>query len=192
MSSIRLKLIRTVKNVFTGTILEQKQKVFLREATGLVREISPFGAFVIGVIAISMPLSTFFLFNTLPSIFPQTNVIVIMSIVIVPVFFWAMMYLLLNLAMPRTGGDYVWTSRTVSPVVGFTENFFLLFVQVTFLGTIAAVTMLSFVAFMPQCQLVVSSIGTNPYERKCSSECLLLMFVTILLVLREVEAGVQP
>ena len=41
----------------------------------------------------------------------------------------AIIYVLWVIAMPRSGGDYVWLSRAYHPIVGFMVNFFLTFVM---------------------------------------------------------------
>jgi len=93
---------------------------FAREATGLVREFSAFDAFMIGAAVI------------LPGIFGYSSVIGFISgadpganfvisalagfLIMVPLGF---IYILMAGAMPRSGGDYVWISRTLHPIIGF-------------------------------------------------------------------------
>lgn len=158
-------------------------KVFLREATGLVRDISPFGAFVIGVTAFSPTLAAFFLFSSLPASFPHINVILLMAVVAVPVFCWAMVYLLLNMAMPRAGGDYVWMSRLIHPAVGFMTNFYYFFVEATFLGVIASVTMISFVAFLQMAAIAFQSPSLLMLSGAISTPLNIIILGILILVL---------
>jgi basic amino acid/polyamine antiporter, APA family len=122
--------------------LEKGSKVFARDATGLVRGISPLGAFVAGMLAMSPPVVIYEFWSLTPAIFPNSNTLLIVALVFVPVLFWALMYLQFNVAMPRSGGDYVWVSRTIHPAVGFMSNFYIFFWQTTVLGAIAFLTTL--------------------------------------------------
>lgn len=124
------------------------KQVFLREATGLVREISPFGAFVIGMVALSMPLAVVFAFSSTPAIFGQVHIGLQMLFMAGPVMCWAFVYLMLNAAMPRSGGDYVWLSRIVNPPVGFMASILFFFTQITWLGVIPGVTILTVTDFL--------------------------------------------
>ena len=45
-----------------------------------------------------------------------------------------MVYTLWSIALPRSGGDYVWLSRAIHPVFGFTINWFLTFVFLVWFG----------------------------------------------------------
>lgn len=93
---------------------------FVREATGLVREFSSFDAFMIGIAVV------------LPGIFGYSSVIGFISgadpganFVLSALFGFLFMapmgliYVLMAGAMPRSGGDYVWITRTLHPVIGF-------------------------------------------------------------------------
>ena len=95
---------------------------FVREATGLTKQIS-------GIEALGMALSgmgLLYVFNAsvfTPAFYPDANPLVgplIGLLLILPV---AGMYALFSIAMPRTGGDYVWTSRVLNSGTGFVVNF---------------------------------------------------------------------
>jgi len=95
-------------------------KPFLREATGLVREFSWFEAFLISSSVV------------LPSLWSYASQIAFVATA-VPGADWvlsehlgllftlplAIVYVLLSMSMPRSGGDYVWITRGVHPVIGF-------------------------------------------------------------------------
>jgi basic amino acid/polyamine antiporter, APA family len=98
----------------------QKPVRFVREATGLVREFSAFDAFMIGTAVV------------LPGIFGYSSVIGFISgadpganFVLSALFGFAIMaplgfiYILIAGVLPRSGGDYVWISRTLHPILGF-------------------------------------------------------------------------
>ncbi|MFI5449068.1 MAG: APC family permease [Candidatus Bathyarchaeia archaeon] len=94
------------------------RQVFTRDATGLVRElgfldnliislgcINIIGGFVLSVLG-----AAFF--------FPGANLIGVFALGAVPALAFVGMYSILSAAMPRSGGDYVWTGRILGPRFG--------------------------------------------------------------------------
>lgn len=90
-------------------------RVFTRDATGLVRElgfvdnliialgcINIIGGFVLSVLG-----AAFF--------FPGSNLIAVFVLGAIPALAFVGMYSILSAAMPRSGGDYVWTGRILGP-----------------------------------------------------------------------------
>jgi APA family basic amino acid/polyamine antiporter len=107
---------------------------FERKATGLVKEISPFRTLVLYLMFTSP--SFMFLFSILGiGIFPGANMIVSTFIALLLGFVAAGMYSFLATAFPRSGGDYVFISRIISPPLGFTINFVLTIVNISVIGT---------------------------------------------------------
>lgn len=112
---------------------KQKAPVFVREATGLTRQITAFDAFVGNILA--MGIAYFFVFEFFATLlFPGVNLPVTVFITLIPGVVVALLYYLFTVAMPRTGGDYVWTSRILHPSLGFMTNLLLTF---TWLSSIA-------------------------------------------------------
>ena len=103
----------------------KRHSIFTRNATGLVREISPHQAFIYNFMAIGLCTFTWV---TLFSIaysknFLGANVglaILLMALASVPFYLCTSM---LASAMPRSGGDYVWQSRVLHPSIGFASTF---------------------------------------------------------------------
>lgn len=104
--------------------MESKESVFVRKATGLVREASFFDA-AIFTAAFSAPVGATLAFGILWSLgaFPGTDIVAatLLSVVLdIPIL---IMMSLMASSMPRTGGDYIWVSRIISPPVAIVSNF---------------------------------------------------------------------
>ena len=142
-SVIHLQLgIESVKCAPIGQLVEENamsgKRIFLREATGMIREygwldafalsnstVGPIGpglaglAFYMGYHLIIAPngwLPLDFFFGLLAAI----------------PFYWTMV--LLSTAMPRSGGDYVYVSRILHPALGFMNSFVFAVWSVIFIG----------------------------------------------------------
>jgi amino acid transporter len=95
-------------------------RVFLREATGLIRQFSWLDALMISAANIAIGVWTIsgqIAFVT--SADPGADIVMSVHmgfLLSVPV---AVTYVLLGIIMPRSGGDYVWVTRLVNRVVGF-------------------------------------------------------------------------
>lgn len=104
--------------------MSDKSSIFVRKSTGLVREASFWDStvFAAGVAAPVGIVLSFSLFYSL-ALFPGTNLIlatVISFALALPIILTAA---LLAASIPRTGGDYVWASRIISPQVALISNF---------------------------------------------------------------------
>ncbi len=108
--------------------------VFVRNATGLVRELSPFDAFNLVFSAVLIPVGITQMFSFAPTFWPNANVLVSFLLSIPLVFCFGMVYLYFTVAMPRSGGDYVWVSRVLGPGIGFLTNLSLTFVFTTWIS----------------------------------------------------------
>lgn len=96
--------------------------LFVRQATGLVRELKARDALLMSLAFISIPLGYFF-FAQLPGTFPGVNIPVaflITGLLVAPAM---AVYALFAATMPRSGGDLVFVGRVIHPVVGFVNNF---------------------------------------------------------------------
>ncbi|HEX2088821.1 MAG TPA: hypothetical protein VHI54_02650 [Actinomycetota bacterium] len=98
---------------------DQALDVFLRQSSGLVRELSIFDAAVFGVLASGLFFSFIYFFPYPQYITPGINTVLMLvlgTLASLPVI---ICYAALGSAMPRAGGDYLYDSRTVSPALGF-------------------------------------------------------------------------
>jgi amino acid transporter len=95
-------------------------EVFVRKASGLVREMSPYSAFAYNVLAIGILFPWVYL--QAPAVFPAANIaigIIICGIMLIPMWYT---YSWLSASMPRSGGDYVFQTRILSGWVGFSST----------------------------------------------------------------------
>ncbi len=124
---------------------QNEQQMFVRNATGLVRELSPFDAFNLVFSAVLIPVGISQTLGFAPAAFPGSNVMVAYVLAGILMFFFGWVYLSLTIAMPRSGGDYVWVSRILHPSIGFVTNVSLTFVFLTWIS-FNFTTMLSYFA----------------------------------------------
>lgn len=103
------------------------KKFFVRDATGLVRELSWFDTFLCAFGILNVGLGLVQSFAYAPFVFPGGNIPVAFIIAIPGAFFLGLLNALFTAAMPRSGGDYVWVSRSINPMFGFAVNFFFTF-----------------------------------------------------------------
>lgn len=97
-------------------------RVFLRDATGLVRSLSAWDAFVLGLGQAGLLYFAATMISY-PYTYPGADIVLGAIIVTILSVAWAGVYVLFTKAMPRAGGDYVWVSRALHPALGFAQNF---------------------------------------------------------------------
>jgi len=103
----------------SGTFLSESEiPLFARRASGLVREIGPFG-----LLALTMSYAIGGGINLLAIkngyLYPGSNVGLAFGLAGIPVVLVGVCYALLAITMPRSGGSYIFISRTISPTWGF-------------------------------------------------------------------------
>jgi amino acid transporter len=118
-------------------LASEQNKLFVRDATGLTRQISAWDAFLGNILA--MGISYFFVFEFFATLlFPGVDLPLTVFVTLIPGVIVALLYYLFTVAMPRTGGDYVWTSRVLTPSVGFMTNLLLTFTWLSSIATAVA------------------------------------------------------
>lgn len=112
-----------------------KPTTFAREATGLVRSVGPLNGLVYAI-ANTGYLYGLFLFVTLfPQLGTGQDLLEAAAISIIPVTAFTGIYYYFSLVAPRTGGDYVWLSRWLHPMLGFISSVMgLAFTEFIFIG----------------------------------------------------------
>ena len=95
-------------------------QLFVRNATGLVREVSKWDALIMNTLGMNVALGAVFMLLQAPGNFPGGSMllsIVIGTVVMAFTLLWV--YAEFAGAMPRSGGDYVFVSRTLHPIAGW-------------------------------------------------------------------------
>jgi basic amino acid/polyamine antiporter, APA family len=101
-----------------------RQELFVRRSTGLVREASALDAAIFNAV-FSAPVGATLAWGVFfaLAVFPGSDLVtatLIAFVLNIPVL---IMMSLLASSMPRTGGDYVWVSRILSPPLAVVSNF---------------------------------------------------------------------
>lgn len=98
---------------------EGRPGLFVRKATGLVRELGPLDLFIFSVNNQNIGLGVLFVLLWIPAIYWGADLIWSTVIAGILCIFPVTAFALLNTIMPRSGGDYVWVSRVFGPWIGF-------------------------------------------------------------------------
>jgi basic amino acid/polyamine antiporter, APA family len=96
-------------------------KMYVRRSSGLVREISGGNALIGSLVCFNFAIAAITLVS-LPWLFPGTNLAVGVLLSLIPATVLGGVYVLFGIAMPRSGGDYVFISRTLHPSIGLAAN----------------------------------------------------------------------
>ena len=89
-----------------------------RRSSGLVRVASPFSSLVYGIFFGSPGLGILLMLLYIPSFYPGANMYASLALGVGLGLFLNFTYAFMSAAMPRSGADYVWNSRTIHPVIG--------------------------------------------------------------------------
>jgi amino acid transporter len=111
----------------SGSGVTSDAGMFVRRSTGLVRDIGVTNAFGVNAGAQSVG-GAFAFFGLLLLLFPGVNILLVLvvgGLLIAPL---AWVYSQLAVALPRSGGDYVFISRVFHPVAGVTAGTMHLFI----------------------------------------------------------------
>lgn len=120
--------------------------VFVREATGLVRNFSLFDLIWINLGMQGIQFAFVFVSSTAPLMGGDVLTAALISFVLLLVV--ALSIGLVGTITPRSAGEYVFTSRYVNPSLGFISNGVFYVVQ-PFLGTAITLSAINFIGFAP-------------------------------------------
>ena len=110
------------------------QTLFVRNATGLVRDLTAWDAFNLVFAAVLVPIGFMEVMSFAPQFWPHADLLLSFLIAAPLVACFGAVYLYFTELMPRSGGDYVWLSRTLHPFAGFVVNVGLTYVFLTWVA----------------------------------------------------------
>lgn len=110
--------------------------IYLRRASGLTRQISAWDALVYASLAPG-PIYSMLYIVWAPALYPGANMFwgVLTLPMLIPIM---AVYYLFSVSMPRSGGEYVYVSRTVSPSWGLFANWALMIVGLSWTGELTS------------------------------------------------------
>jgi amino acid transporter len=120
-----------------GVESKKKPAAFLREATGLVREVGFWDAVVYNILPLSPGICLAYWLFWIPGTFPGGSIVWAMIVACVLAMFIASSFGILSMAMPRTSADYVAMSRIVHPGLALGSSVVLTFSSLLSAGYIA-------------------------------------------------------
>ncbi len=113
-------------------------EIFQRKSSGLVREGKPFDAILFNLVGGTLgPVIGWILLFGIP-FYPGSSVLLTIPICFLLCFGQNLTYALFAAIMPRSGGDYVYISRTFHPAIGFALNASFMFWITFYVGTAGA------------------------------------------------------
>jgi APA family basic amino acid/polyamine antiporter len=100
-----------------------RPRTFVREATGLTKELSLLDIFVYNTNNQNIGLGVLFILLFVPAFYPGASMLGGVLVAGLLALAHATTYAFFAAALPRSGGDYVYISRTLSPLLGFISSF---------------------------------------------------------------------
>ena len=106
----------------TGGTVAQRPTVFERKATGLVREAGTLDTLIYNINFVSLGLMTAFVFLFSTAFYPGANLYLTAILTFLLVIPTSLVFAFFAAAMPRSGADYVYVSRTLHPALGMMSS----------------------------------------------------------------------
>ena len=110
-----------------------KVKVFARNSSGLVRAASATDASLVNMYVATFPIMLAFMLGLVLAYYPGANIFLTLLIGFVLAIPIVATYAIASTIMKRSGGDYVFISRTIHPALGFAANFVFVVFNTVFL-----------------------------------------------------------
>jgi len=137
-----------------------QSKVFLREATGLVRSFTWYDATILSL-AVTGP--TIFgissQFGYVAPANPGADFGLSAAIGFLFMIPLAIVYYLFSIQMPRSGGDYIWLGRTLNPILGFIGGWAMF---LSFIMLLASASVTEPGVVMPDVAVALGYVWNNP------------------------------
>src|SRR5512137_2390766 len=121
-----------------GVSVAEEQLAFARKASGLVRGLSMWDAFGVGFMNQGLTPSIWVMTSLGVGIYLAGNVVwaTVVSVVLAGIGF-PIVWGVLGGSMPRSGGEYIYNSRIIHPIVGIGESFGNAFVWIMWIYVLA-------------------------------------------------------
>ncbi len=115
-----------------------EQMAFARKASGLVRGLSLVDAFGVGFMNQGLTVSMWVMISMGLSVYTGGNLIIatLLSAILCGIGF-SLVWGILGGIMPRSGGEYIYNSRILSPIIGIAESFGNAFVWIMWIFVLA-------------------------------------------------------
>jgi len=110
------------------------EQVFIRKASGLTRVIGPWSALAYAFMNPGIMYAFLYLIWT-HQLYPGVNMPIAAAIAVPLMFIPALLYIWFSISMPRSGGEYIWGSRIISPAWGFAAGWSLSMVGLSWAGS---------------------------------------------------------
>ncbi len=140
--------------------MASQTRVFLRDATGLVRSFTWYDATILSL-AVTGP-TLFGISSQIGYVAPNgpgadfTLSAIIGFLFMVPL---GVVYYLFSVQMPRSGGDYVWIGRTLNPILGFVGGWAMF---ISFVSLLASASVTEPAVVIPDVSVALGYIWNNP------------------------------
>ena len=102
--------------------MNEEKMVFERTASGMVRQLSWWDGFLSNVGTMNLFWIAYSYMWAI-GLIPGSSIVGALIVVTILLVFHVLLYAQFSAALPRSGGDYIFNSRTLSPSVGFAVNF---------------------------------------------------------------------
>lgn len=112
------------------------QKVFVRRASGIVRNLSGRDALILTSGCSNIAGANLAMWIWAPYLYSGSNLVGAVIIGVALGLFQAVLYAIFAASMPRAGGDYVYISRTLHPSLGFAGSFGFMVTMVAYAGVL--------------------------------------------------------
>ena len=145
--------------------MSEQKKVFVRDATGLVREMSGWRAFVLSLFCIAPALVLLWV-EVGQGVFPGANLYISTALALPSSLIAGLIYVQFSTLFPRSGGDYVFIGRTLHPSLGFMSNFVISLIFLSAAGSFAVY--ISTFGFGPMFGVLGALYGSQSYSSLAS------------------------
>lgn len=154
------------------------EMAFARKASGLVRGLSMLDAFGVGFMNQGLTVSMWVMISMGLSVYTGGNLIIatILSAILCGIGF-PLVWGILGGSMPRSGGEYIYNSRIISPLIGIAESFGNAFVWIMWIYVLAPWTV------DPGLVMLFQFIGMPAAAEFCTQPVALFLISTVVNVI---------